>query len=105
MSRRRRNAALARTAVLGVLAFVLVWSTAVALAYRPAMHHDEDCPMPLENRGAPTALSAPAMPPPAVAPLQDAELTEFSVPALSDQYRPSGVAERVRVRDPPVTHL
>lgn len=49
------------------LAFALALAVPVAgsrsLAYQPPMEHSEHCPMPEQNRGAPTVLSLPAPPP------------------------------------------
>lgn len=84
-----------------VLGLLLVCSSSLALAFRPAMGHHEDCPMPLENRGAPCALNAPTTPPPAALPKR-----EMGVVAVmrthSQVLRPSlAPVERVRSRDPP----
>lgn len=92
----------ARLAARLLLSALFVWSTAVALAYRPAMEHHEDCPMPLENRGAPTALNAPATPPP------EGQVVDGVLPRLPDvvpvkqQYSGNVKVERVRSRGPPL---
>lgn len=102
MSSCRHQKAGVRAAGVWLLASVLVWSTAVSLAYRPAMHHDEDCPMPMENRGAPTVLNAPVTPPPLAVPVLVDRPVHRSLVAPCHQHRPSGVAGRVRARAPPV---
>lgn len=65
------------------------------------MHHDEDCPMPLENRGAPTVLNAPVTPPPEVVPTQDDQPIEDLYLAPAARPCLPAAAERVRARDPP----
>ena len=87
------------------MAAAIVGSTSLAFAFRPAMEHHEDCPMPFQNRGTPTVLNAPATPPPAALPVEDAAVVAWLEPCLCLQRPSLAPVERVRSRGPPTLTL
>lgn len=88
-----------------MMAAAIVVSTSLALAFRPDMEHHEDCPMPFQNRGTPTVLNAPATPPPAELPVEDATVIAWLEPCLCARRPSLAPVERVRSRDPPTLTL
>ncbi len=107
MNRFRRHAASrhwVRWLLVLLACLVLPFSTSVSLAYRPKMHHAEDCPMPHENQGTPTILIVPAPPaPPIVVPTVAAP--ERFEPPLSQAAVSGGAPRVLRNRDPPLLHV
>lgn len=83
------------------IALLLPFAVSASLAFNPHMHHGPDCPMQVQNKGDPTALSVAVTTPPVVdGPIDLAELS-VPLPAAHPASVITATHEPPRSRDPP----